>query len=188
MQMCQDELKEVLSPTIIQERIQALGRQITLDYAGRSLVLVGVLKGAFIFLADLCRAIDLPIQVDFVRMASYGSKQESSGRISFTKDIELDIKGKDVLVVEDIIDTGHTIKYLKEVLTLHQPASVRICCLIDKHERREVAIQADYVGFEVKHGFLVGYGLDFAEDYRCLPGVFHLNPGHRPKAFQPSDR
>lgn len=186
--MCKDELKEVLSAEAIKERIQALGRQITEDYAGKPLVLIGVLKGAFIFLADLCRAIDLPLQVDFVRMASYGSKQESSGRISFTKDIELDISGKDVLVVEDIIDTGHTIKYLKEVLMLHHPASVRICCLIDKHERREVDIKADYVGFDVKQGFLVGYGLDFAEDYRCLPGVFHLNPGHKPRAFQPSDR
>lgn len=186
--MCKDELQEVLSVEVIRERILALGRQITLDYSGRSLVLVGVLKGAFIFMADLCRAIDLPIQVDFVRMASYGFEQESSGRISFTKDIELDITGKDVLVVEDIMDTGHTIKYLKEVLTLHHPASVRICCLIDKHERRQVDIQADYVGFDVKKGFLVGYGLDFAENYRCLSGVFHLNPGYRPKAFQPSDR
>lgn len=186
--MCKDELQEVLSAEVIRERILAMGRQITSDYAGRSLVLVGVLKGAFIFMADLCRAIDLPVQVDFVRMASYGFNQESSGSISFTKDIELNIKGKDVLVVEDIIDTGHTIKYLKEVLALHQPASVRICCLIDKHERRQVDIQADYVGFDVKKGFLVGYGLDFAENYRCLPGVFHLNPGHTPKAFQPSDR
>jgi hypoxanthine phosphoribosyltransferase len=183
-----DQLLEVLSPETINKRVCELGKQISKDYHGRPLVLIGILNGAFIFMADLIRNIRNPLRIDFVRLASYGSQAESSGRISITKDIELDIKDRDVLVVEDIVDTGYTLKYLKEVLKLHNPASVRICCLIDKKERRKVAVEVDYVGFDIPGGFLVGYGLDFNENYRSLPGVYHLNPVYEPEGFVPSER
>lgn len=182
-----DELKEILAPSAIAKRISELGEKITADYQGKPIILIGVLKGAFIFMADLARYIKLPIQVDFVRLSSY-SGADSSGRISFSKDIELDISGLDIIVVEDIIDTGHTIKYLIDVLKLHNPASVRICCLIDKKERRKVDVKADYIGFEIEKGFLVGYGLDYNEQYRHLPGIYQLNPGYKPVGFLPSDR
>jgi len=183
-----DQFQEVLSSETIKARVHELGEQISKDYHGRPMVLIGILNGAFIFMADLIRQIKNPLQIDFVRLASYGSKAESSGRITFTKDIELDIKDKNVLVVEDIVDTGYTLKYLKEVLQLHNPASVKICCLIDKKERREVPIEVDYVGFDIPKGFLVGYGLDFDENYRSLPAVYHLNTGYKPEGFVPSDR
>ncbi len=182
-----DKLKEILSPQQIQERVAELGREITKDYQGRTIVVVGILNGAFMFMADLVRAIDLPVQVDFVRLSSYRGA-DSSGQVSITKDVELVLKDKDVLVVEDIVDTGLTLQYLKEVLKLHKAASVKICCLIDKKERREVPIEADYVGFDIERGFLVGYGLDYEENYRNLPGVYHLSPGYEPEAFRPSER
>ncbi len=183
-----DQLKEVLSPETIQTRVKELGKEISEDYIGRSMVIISILKGAFIFTADLCRHIKNSLQIDFVRLASYGSKTESLGKVVITKDIELEIKDRDVLVVEDLVDTGYTLKYLKELLELHSPASVKICCLIDKKERREVPIDVDYIGFDIPHGFLVGYGLDFDEQYRNLPGVYHLNPGYKPQGFLPSDR
>ena len=184
----QDQLKEIISASEIEKRVRELGEAIRRDYEGRDLVLIGILKGAFIFLADLARAIETPVPIDFVRLASYGSGMDSSGQITFTKDIELDIRGKDVLVVEDIVDTGHTLRYLRDVLALHEPSSVRICCLIDKKERREVPINVDYVGFDVPKGFLVGYGLDYNEQYRNLGNICHLNPGYEPRAFDPSTR
>ncbi len=183
-----DQLKEILSPETIQARVKELGEEISRDYMGRSLVVIAILKGAFIFTADLSRHIKNPLQIDFVRLASYGSQTESLGKVSITKDIELDIKDRDVLVVEDLVDTGYTLKYLKELLELHSPASVKICCLIDKKERRQVPIDVDYIGFDIPRGFLVGYGLDFDEQYRNLPGIYHLNPGYEPKGFIPSDR
>lgn len=183
-----DELTEIISEELIKKRIIELGKQITDDYNSKEIVVIGILKGAFIFMADLVRHIDCRVKMDFVRLASYGSSCDSSGTVCITKDIELDVNGKDVLVVEDIIDTGHTLKYFSEVLKLHNCKSVKICCLIDKKERREVEIQADYVGFQVEKGFLVGYGLDYAEDYRHLKGIFHLRPGHATKAYEPSDR
>jgi hypoxanthine phosphoribosyltransferase len=183
-----DQLREVLSSETIKARVHELGERISKDYHGRSIVLIGILKGAFIFMSDLIRHIKNPLQIDFVRLASYGSQTEPSGQISFTKDIELDIKDRDVLVVEDLVDTGYTLKYLKDVIKLHNPASVRICCLIDKKERRQVPIKVDYVGFDIPRGFLVGYGLDFDENYRGLPAVYHLNPGYQPEGFAPSDR
>lgn len=183
-----DELKLIISPEEIQERIKQLGEEITRDYENKELIVIGILKGAFIFMADLVRKIDLPIKMDFVRLQSYGSKTESSGQISITKDVELSLKNRDVLVVEDIIDTGYTLKYLKNMLKLHETASVKICCLIDKKERRRVDIDADYIGFEVASGFLVGYGLDFDEQYRHLPGIYHLSPRYEAKGFIPSDR
>ncbi len=183
-----DDLREVISAESISARVKKLGEEITGDYEGKELILVGILKGAFIFTADLARAIDLPLEIDFVRLSSYGSGTTSSGFVRISKDIEIDIRGKDVLVVEDIVDTGHTLKYLQEVLSIHKPASVKICCLIDKKERREVDVEVDYVGFDVPKGFLVGYGLDYNEQYRHLDGIYHLTPGCEPRAFRPSER
>ncbi len=183
-----DELKLILSPEKIKERVGELGRQITADYQGKDMVVVGILKGAFIFMADLVRQIDLQFKMDFVRLQSYGAATESSGQISITKDVELSLKDKHVLVIEDIIDTGFTLKYLIEMLKLHETASVKLCCLIDKKERRKVEIDADYVGFEIARGFLVGYGLDYDEQYRQLPGIYHLSPRYEAKGFFPSDR
>lgn len=170
-----DSKKLVLSETAIAERVRELGAQITRDYQGRQLLVVGILNGAFIFTADLARAIDLPLKVDFVRVASYGSGTCPSGELCLTKDIELPVDGMDILLVEDIIDTGRTIVALKEKFSSQNPRSVRICTLIDKKERREISVDADYAGFAVAEGFLVGYGLDCAEQFRNLAGVFALS-------------
>ncbi len=168
------EFVPVLSQTDIQERVKSLAHKISVDYSGKRLVTIGVLKGAFIFLADLVRHISVPTQIDFVRLASYGADTKSSGKVRISKDIELDIKGKDVLVVEDIIDSGLTLAFLVEHLKTFNPLSVKICALIDKTERREKEVPVDYTGFTVESGFLVGYGLDFNEDYRGLPDINDL--------------
>ncbi len=167
--------KMILSRDEIAKRVIELGKQITRDFADDELLLVGVLNGAFIFTADLARAIDLSLQIDFIRVTSYGSKSTPDKSITFTKDIELDISGKQILLVEDIIDTGRTISYLKKYFQQQGARNVHICTLIDKKERREVDIEADYSGFEIAQGFLVGYGLDYAEQYRHLADIFHLN-------------
>lgn len=169
-----EEREIVIAEAAIADRVRELGETIRRDYAGRPLVLVGVLNGAFIFTADLARAIDLPLEVDFIRVASYGKATCSSGCLTLTKDIELPIAGKEVLLVEDIVDTGRTLASLTEMLAARSPASLRICALIDKQERREVAVTVDYPGFTVADGFLVGYGLDCAEQYRNLPAVYRL--------------
>lgn len=164
----------ILSRETIAQRVRELGKIISHDYAGKKLVVIGILKGAVIFMADLVREIDLPVEIDFVRVFSYGASSTSCGEIRFTKDIELSIAGKDVLIVEDIVDTGRTLAYLRDVFTCHEPNSLRICALIDKKERRDVPVWVDYVGFDVKEGFLVGYGLDHAEQHRHYPDVYHL--------------
>jgi hypoxanthine phosphoribosyltransferase len=161
----------------IAARVRELGRMISEDYTGRPLVLVGILNGAFIFLADLVREISLDLEVDFLRVASYGGSTDSSGTLRFSKDIELDIRGKDVLLVEDIIDTGRTMAALQEMLGARKAASVRSCILIDKRERREKEIAADYVGFVCQEGFLVGYGLDHAEQHRQHPEIRRIIQG-----------
>lgn len=169
--------KIVLTDEKIKERVRELGREISRDFRDRELLLIGVLNGAFIFMADLAREIDLPVQIDFIRVASYGSYSSPSATLSFTKDAELPLAGKHVLIVEDIIDTGRTLSHIKEHFTGQGAQSVSVCALIDKKERREAEVAADYVGFEVARGFLVGYGLDFAEKYRNLPQIYHLeNP------------
>jgi hypoxanthine phosphoribosyltransferase len=171
------DLNLIFSREEIARRTRELGEAITRDYAGCRLVVIGILKGAFIFTADLVRAIDLPLEIDFIRVASYGSKSCSSGDLKLTKDVELPLAGKDVLLVEDIVDTGRTVACLKELFERHQPRSVRICALIDKKERREMDAEIDYIGFTVAKGFLVGYGLDYAERHRQYPAVYHLeNP------------
>ena len=166
--------KVVISKAAIERRVKELGKAITRDYAEGELVIVGVLNGAFIFAADLVREIDLPLVVDFVRVASYGANTSSSGKLNFTKDIELPIAGKDVLLVEDIVDTGQTISYLKKFLAAKGARSVKICALLDKKERREIDVALEYIGFTVEAGFVVGYGLDCAEQYRNLPEVYRL--------------
>jgi hypoxanthine phosphoribosyltransferase len=159
----------------IRERVNSLGQQLTEDYTGKKPVVIGILNGAFIFLADLVRAMDLAVEVDFIRVASYGEATESSGSITLTKKPELDLKGKDVLLVEDIVDSGITMDWLHNYFTTeHQPSSVRICTLINKSERRAVEVDIDYIGFEIDKGFLVGYGLDCAETYRNLPAICSL--------------
>ena len=167
-----------LNPLISQEQIasivQRLADQISKDYSGRELVLVCILKGAFMFLSDLVRHLRIPAQIDFVRLASYGSGTKTSGVIEITKDIEIPIEGKDVLIIEDIIDSGRTLQFLKDRLSLASPHSVKICALLDKKARREVEMEADYLGTEVDDVFIVGYGIDFNEDYRHLPEVYYV--------------
>lgn len=153
-------------------RVAALGRQIKADYQGQQLVLIGVLNGAFIFLADLARAIDMELEIDFIRVASYGGATASSGSVVLRKEPELDLAGKHVLLVEDIVDSGLTAAWLRNYfLATHQAASVRICALIDKQERRAVDAQLDYAGFQISSGFLVGCGLDCAQKHRNLPDI-----------------
>lgn len=164
----------VIAKDVIAGRVKELGRQITLDYQNRQLLVVGILNGAFIFMADLIREIELPLEIDFVRVASYGNGTSSSGKLRLTKNVELLVAGKDLLLVEDIVDTGLTIVNLKEMFVAQNPASIRVCALIDKKERRKMPVTVDYVGFEIEEGFLVGYGLDYAEKHRHYHEVFHL--------------
>lgn len=159
----------------IQKRVKELARTISEDYRKEDLILIGVLKGAFVFLSDLARNLSIPVKLDFVRLASYGSQSQSQGEIRLTKSIEIPIKDKHVLVVEDIVDSGLTLKFLLEFLKKENPQSVRICALIDKSERREVVVPVDYIGFSIPKGFIVGYGLDYDEQYRHLPGLYHLH-------------
>jgi hypoxanthine phosphoribosyltransferase len=172
-----------LNPLIPREQIASiigdLAGRISGDYGQSELVLVCVLKGAFMFLSDLVRHLQMPVQIDFVRLASYGSGMKSSGRIEITKDIEVSVEGKDVLIVEDIIDSGRTIRFLKERLALSKPRSVKVCTLLDKKARREVELEADYIGKEVDDVFIVGYGIDFNEAYRNLPEIYYVTTTDR---------
>jgi hypoxanthine phosphoribosyltransferase len=162
----------LISREIIAQRVAELGEQIGRDYAGRDVVMIGILKGVFIFMADLVRALPFAVEVDFVRLSSYGAGTATSGEVHITKDVELPIKDRDVLIVEDIVDSGLTLAFLRQHLASHRPRSLKICCLIDKKERREVEVPLDYVGFPVEQGFLVGYGLDCGEQSRTLPEIF----------------
>jgi hypoxanthine phosphoribosyltransferase len=159
-------------------RVDELGRQIRGDYAGRTPILVGVLKGAVVFLSDLMRAIDAPCECDFIAVSSYGASTRSSGIVELTKDLSVSIEGRDVLIVEDIVDTGRTLAYLIRNLETRQPRSLRVCALLDKASRREVPVSLDYVGFTIPDEFVVGYGLDFAGLHRNLPHVAVLAVPH----------
>ena len=159
----------------IQKRVREIASQISKDYAGRELVIIGILKGAFIFMADLVREISVPCKFDFVRVASYGASSESSGKVVMTKDIETSIKGRNILIVEDIVDTGLTLQYLVNWLKERSPNSLKICVFLDKRKRRKVSFEADYVGFTIDDGFVVGYGLDFNEQFRFLPDVYIID-------------
>jgi len=164
----------VISREELAQRVKELAAQISQDYRGQDVLLVGVLKGAFIFLADLVRSLDYPVEVDFVRLRSYGGGTQTSGTVEITKDVEAPLEGRSVLIVEDIVDAGLTLEFLRLYLLNQQPRSLKICCLIDKRERRQVDVPLDYVGFTVERGFLVGYGLDCGEKGRTLPDVYAL--------------
>ena len=170
-----------LSRDQIASIVKDLSDHISKDYGGRELVLVCILKGAFMFLADLIRYLQIPVQIDFVRLASYGSGMKTSGKIVITKDIEIPIEGKDVLIIEDIIDTGRTLQFLKDRLARLKPHSIKVCALLDKKMRREVEMEADYLGTEVDDFFIVGYGIDFNENYRYLPEIYYVTPFDHPQ-------
>lgn len=156
----------------IATEVRRLGREISRDYGNREVMLVGVLKGSFLFLADLIREIQAPAVIDFVRLASYGSGTQTSGLVEFRKELEMPIRDCDIIIVEDIIDSGYTLECLYNKLLLQQPRSLKICTLIDKRARREVEIEADYIGISMDDGFIVGYGLDHNEQYRNLPDIY----------------
>ncbi len=166
--------KEVYTPEEINKRVQELGKAISHDYRDKNLVAVCVLKGAFVLFADLLRELSIEVETDFIRLSSYADGTSPSGRVLFSKDMEVSVQDRDVLIVEDIVDTGYSINYLSKVLWARQPSSVSVCSLVDKRERREVEVDVRYPGFVLEKGFLVGYGLDYAEKYRAFPGVYEI--------------
>jgi hypoxanthine phosphoribosyltransferase len=171
-------LEVLFSREQITERVAELGRQIDQDYAGQSIVLLGVLKGAAIFLADLARNITVNNTFDFVAVSSYGKGQKTSGAVRLIKDVDQPIEGKNVIVVEDILDTGLTLDFLRKLFLQHNPRSLRIAALLDKPSRRLVKIDADYVGFSIPNKFVVGYGMDYAERFRNLPDICLMPPDY----------
>jgi hypoxanthine phosphoribosyltransferase len=158
----------------IARRVRQLAESISADYAGSDLVLIGILRGAFVFLADLIRQLTVPVAIDFVGAASYGSRAQTSGQVATTKELQLPVSGRDLLLVEDIEDTGATLQAIQKKLKEFEPRSVKVCTLIDKRERRRVDVPVDYVGFEIDKGFIVGYGIDYAERYRYLPDIYRI--------------
>ena len=174
--MKEDVLRVLLSEDEIREKVRELGGKITADYKNSNLMLVTVLKGAVVFLADLMRQIDVPAEIDFMVVSSYGSGVKSSGVVKIVKDLDVPLAGKDILIVEDILDSGLTLSYIKELLESRGPRSIRIATLLDKPSRRKVDLQADYIGFSVPDEFVIGYGLDFDEKYRNLPYIGILKP------------
>jgi hypoxanthine phosphoribosyltransferase len=165
----------------LQARIRELGEEVSADYAGRDLLMIGVLKGAVFFLADLMRHVTVPCEIDFMAISSYGASTDSSGVVRILKDLDINIEGRNVLIVEDIIDSGLTLSYLMRNLESREPASLEVCCLLTKPERREIDVTVRYVGFEIPNKFVIGYGLDFAERYRNLPYVGVLHPELMPE-------
>lgn len=161
----------ILSQEELSDIVKTLGKKITDDYNGKDLMLVSILKGSILFMADLMRAIDMPCTIDFMAVSSYGSGTKTSGVVKIIKDLDSTIEGKDILIVEDILDSGRTLSYIKEILLARNPKSIKICTLFDKPERREADIYADYVGSNVPNEFIVGYGLDYDEHYRNLPYI-----------------
>jgi hypoxanthine phosphoribosyltransferase len=166
-----DRLVTLFSAEQIGARVRELGAEIARDYAGRNLVLVCVLKGSFVFASDLARSIDMPLRVDFLGVRSYGEGTESSGVVQITQDLSRPIEHEDVLLVEDIVDTGLTVAHLKDLLHTRAPASVKVCALLHKPARARVAVAIDYLGFTIEDKFVVGYGLDIGERYRNLPYI-----------------
>ncbi|NJD01118.1 MAG: hypoxanthine phosphoribosyltransferase [Ruminiclostridium sp.] len=175
--MTEDFEEILIDSQQIRNRVAELGSQISKDYAGRELVLVGVLKGGFVFLADLMREITIPVDMDLIAVSSYGASTKSSGVVRILKDIDVNITGKHVLIVEDLVDTGLTLKYLKDLFRTRGPESVKICTAFDKPSRRKVDIRIEYEGIIVPDKFIVGYGLDYAGKYRNLPDIRTLKPG-----------
>ncbi|MCQ1530580.1 hypoxanthine phosphoribosyltransferase [Lutispora saccharofermentans] len=174
--MNNDILKILISQDEIKEKVKELGQLITKDYKDKDLMVIGILKGCIVFLSDLIREINLPLTMDFMVVSSYGSSTKSSGVVRIVKDLEKDIAGKDILIVEDIVDTGLTLSYLVEYLKSRNASSVKICTLLEKPDRRKAEVDLEYVGFHIPDEFVVGYGLDYAELYRNLPFVCVLKP------------
>lgn len=168
--------KILFSEEQLQKKVQELGARISSDYRDKNLVVVGILKGAVVFLADLMREIKVPLELDFMAVSSYGMSTHASGVVRILKDLEKDIVGKDVLIIEDIVDTGLTLSYLTDNLWARNPASLKICTLLDKPSRRKVALNPDYMGYNIPNEFVVGYGLDFGGRYRNLPYIGVLKP------------
>jgi hypoxanthine phosphoribosyltransferase len=166
----------------LQRRIAELGEEISVDYHGRDLLLLGVLKGAVFFMSDLMRRLTIPCEIDFMAISSYGASTDSSGVVRILKDLDINIEGRHVLVVEDIIDSGLTLSYLMRMLESREPESLEICALLTKPERREIDVDVRYTGFEIPNRFVIGYGLDFAERYRNLPYVAVLHPDLIPES------
>lgn len=175
--MLEQDIQEVLfSEEQLKARVQELAHQISEDYCGKEIMLISVLRGSFIFMADLCRAIDLPCTLDFMSVSSYGKGTTSSGQVQITKDLSEDISGRHIIVVEDILDSGNTLSYLLKILENRHPASIRLCTLLDKPDRRVKPVEVHYSGFSIPDAFVVGYGLDYAEKYRNLPYIGILKP------------
>ena len=186
--MSQTELESVvgevlIEPDALSARVAELGTEISADYAGRDLLLIGVLKGAVFFMADLMRKLTIPCEVDFMAISSYGASTDSSGVVRILKDLDINIEGRHVLVVEDIIDSGLTLSYLMRNLESREPATLEICALLTKPDRREIEVPVRYVGFEIPNRFVIGYGLDFGERYRNLPYVAVLSDDALPEGF-----
>lgn len=161
--------KPIVTQEAMRARIRELGRQITADYAQKDLIMIGILKGAYVFYADLARAIGLPLKVDFLVVSSYAGKAKSSGKIRVLTELTEDIAGRDVLLVEDIVDSGCTLQHLRKALGARKPKSIKVCALLNKPDRRQVEVKVDYVGFNIPNKFVVGYGLDYRQNYRNLP-------------------
>ena len=177
MSIFDNDIQEVLfSEEQLKNRVREIAQQITADYQGKEIMLISVLRGSFVFMADLCRAIDLPCTLDFMAVSSYGKGTKSSGQVQITKDLSDDIEGRHIIVVEDILDSGNTLSYLLKILENRHPASIRLCTLLDKPDRRVKPVEVHYSGFTIPDAFVVGYGLDYAEKYRNLPYIGILKP------------
>ena len=175
--MLEKAIQEVLfSEEQLKTRVNEIAKQIEKDYEGKEIMLISVLRGSFVFMADLCRCIDLPCTVDFMSVSSYGKGTSSSGQVQITKDLSSDITGQHIIVVEDILDSGNTLSYLLKLLEQRNPASIRLCTLLDKPDRRVKHVDVHYSGFSIPDAFVVGYGLDYAEQYRNLPYIGILKP------------
>ena len=175
--MLEQDIQEILfTEEQLKTRVQEIAQEIQRDYEGKEIMLISVLRGSFIFMADLCRAIDLPCTLDFMSVSSYGSGTTSSGQVQITKDLSEDITGRHIIVVEDILDSGNTLSYLLKILEHRHPASIRLCTLLDKPDRRVKPVKVHYSGFTIPDAFVVGYGLDYAEKYRNLPYIGIVKP------------
>ena len=177
MSIFDNDIQEVLfSEEQLKNRVREIAQQITADYQGKEIMLISVLRGSFVFMADLCRAIDLPCTLDFMAVSSYGKGTKSSGQVQITKDLSEDISDRHIIVVEDILDSGNTLSYLLKILENRHPSSIRLCTLLDKPDRRVKPVEVHYSGFTIPDAFVVGYGLDYAEKYRNLPYIGILKP------------
>ena len=177
MSIFDNDIQEVLfSEEQLKNRVREIAQQITADYQGKEIMLISVLRGSFVFMADLCRAIDLPCTLDFMAVSSYGKGTKSSGQVQITKDLSEDITDRHIIVVADILDSGNTLSYLLKILENRHPASIRLCTLLDKPDRRVKPVEVHYSGFTIPDAFVVGYGLDYAEKYRNLPYIGILKP------------